>query len=334
VETVTVYVYESSRVYYPESYYPPEYYGYGYPYSNTNYPTGSVTVTSDPSDAIVIIDGYNSGTTPHVFTGLSTGYHTVEVNYPGYEAYITQVYVEGGGNMEVAADLVPLVTYGSLFIDSTPQGADVFVDGNYEGTSPVTVGSLSEGPHQLELHLAGYEVYTSTENVVEGQAQVLNIALAPYSSSSADGSIAVTSSRPGALVYLDGVYKGSTQSGIPFNIIAVSPGSHTVLLSAPGYQDVTQAVQVYAGQVSTMNAVFIPSGTASQAQGTSGQGSGSIFVTSSPAGGQVSIDGQFRGVAPVTIYNVASGSHIVNLNSPGMTTGRVRSMSRQTRWCR
>jgi hypothetical protein len=44
---------------------------------------------------------------------------------------------------------------------------------------------------------------------------------------------------------------------------------------------------------------------------------GSIIVTSTPSGGQVTVDDKFRGVAPVTIYNVATGSHIINLKLPG-----------------
>jgi hypothetical protein len=31
----------------------------------------------------------------------------------------------------------------------------------------------------------------------------------------------------------------------------------------------------------------------------------------------VTVDNQFRGVAPVTIYNVAAGFHIINMKLPG-----------------
>ena len=313
VVTVTVLVYPSGPVYQPVYYYPP---GYPYPINSYN-PTGSLTVTSDPSEAIVLLDGYNSETTPWVFTGLTTGYHTVEIDYPGYEAYVTNVYVDNGGSAEVNAELTSLDTSGSLFVDSTPEGADVYVDGNNQGTSPVTVSGISAGAHQVELHLAGYEVLTSTENVAAGQGTVVNLVLVPYSSSSDSGSVDITSSVAGALVYLDGIYKGSTQSGTVFNIIAVSPGSHTILLHLPGYTDVTQTVQVTAGQISDVNAVFSQSPAETPIPVTPAPSSGSIIVTSAPAGGQVYVDNQFRGVAPVTIYNVAAGTHIINMNLPG-----------------
>jgi hypothetical protein len=313
VITVTVLVYPSGPVYQPVYYYPP-----GYPYSiNSYYPTGSLTVTSNPSGALVILDGSNSGTTPYIFTGLTTGYHSVEVDYPGYEAYVTSLYIDNGVNRELNVDLTSLVTSGSLFVDSTPRGADVYVDGNYQGTSPVTVGALSAGSHQVELHLAGYEVLTSTVNVAAGQGTVINQVLISHSSLSGTGSIDITSSVPGALVYLDGTYKGSSQSGKVFNVISVSPGSHTLLLHLPGYTDFTQTVQVNSGQISYINAIFTASPLGQQSPAASSQATGSIIVTSTPAGGQVYLDNQFRGVAPVTIYNIAPGTHIVNMKLGG-----------------
>ena len=194
VVTVTVFVYQSGPAYSPVYYYPPE---YSYPITSY-YPSGSLTVTSDPTNAIVMIDGYTTQTTPYVFTNLMTGYHTVEVDYPGYEAYVTSVYIDNGGSYEVDANLVNLVSYGSLYVDSTPRGADVYVDGNYEGTSVTTVSGLSAGPHQLELHLGGYEVLSQTVDVVSGQGTNVNPVLVPLTSSSGTGSIDISSDQPGS----------------------------------------------------------------------------------------------------------------------------------------
>jgi hypothetical protein len=270
----------------------------------------------------VILDGNNAETTPWVFTSVLPGYHTVEIDYPGYQPYITNVYVDVGASPEIDASLVSLQTYGSMFIDSTPQGADVYVDGNYEGTSPVTVAGVSDGPHQVELHLAGYEVLTQTVSVTAGQGSTMNLVMVPYSSSSQYGSIDISSDIPGAVIYLDGTYKGSTMSGSTFNIISVSPGSHTLLLHVPGYTDFTRTVQVSTGQIATVNAVFGQQAAGVLAQGAQPgvQGTlagGSIIASSSPAGGEVYVDNQFRGVAPVTIYNVASGTHVINMKLAG-----------------
>jgi hypothetical protein len=279
--------------------------------------TGSLTVTSNPSGAIIALDGYNSETTPWTYTEISSGYHTLEINYPGYEAYIRNIYLNMGESLEIDADLTPLVATGSLFVDSTPQGANVYVDGNSQGLSPVTVNGLSAGPHQIELHLAGYEVLATTEYVIEGQETDVNLILTPYSSSSSYGSIDITSDIPGALVYLDGIYKGITLPGDSFNIIAVDPGPHTLLLHLPGYPDFTETVPVDAGLVSYADAVFSPPTAILQSPPSPSPAVGGVMVTSAPTGGQVYIDNQFRGVTPVTIYNLAAGTHIVNINLAG-----------------
>jgi hypothetical protein len=281
--------------------------------------TGSLTVTSNPSDAIITLDGYNTENSPWTYTEISSGYHTLEINYPGYEAYIRNIYLDTGQSLEIDADLTPLVSSGSLLVDSTPQGANVYVDGNSQGLSPVTVNGMSVGPHQIELHLAGYEVLATTEDVVEGQETDVNLILTPYSSSSSYGSIDITSDIPGALVYLDGIYKGITLPGDSFNIIAVDPGPHTLLLHLPGYPDFTETVQVDAGLVSYANAVFSPPTAIVQSPLPPSPAFGGMIITSAPTGGQVYVDNQFRGVTPVTIYNVAAGTHIVNINLTGYT---------------
>ena len=313
VVTVTILVYPSGQVYQPVYYYPPY-----YPYTiDSYYPRGTLTVTSNPPQARVILDGYNTGTTPWIFTGLTTGYHTLEVNYPGYEAYVRSVYVENGANPSIYADLDSLVNYGSFFIESTPSGADVYVDGNYQGTSPVSVGGMTVGAHRIELHLAGYEVLTTTRTVAPSQGTVVNLVLTPVSAFSDYGSIDITSATPGSLIYLDGIYKGSVISGTTFSLISVTPGSHTILIHVPGYPDITRSVQVEGGQISTVDAVYTAPPAGQQSFAPSSTSSGSIVVTSTPSGGQVTVDNQFRGVAPVTIYNVAAGNHIINMKLAG-----------------
>ncbi|HUH79265.1 MAG TPA: PEGA domain-containing protein [Methanoregula sp.] len=298
------------------AYTPSYYYPAGYTPVYTNYPTGTVTVTSDPSAAIVTIDGGTTETTPWIYTNLFAGYHTIEINYPGYEAYTTSIYVGDGSNPEVDAELVPLQTYGSLTVDTTPEGADVFIDSNDEGLSPVTVGGLTAGTHQVEAHLAGYTAQVQMVTVASGQGTDINIPMAAYSPSSDEGSIAISANVPGALVYLDGTYKGAITDGNPFNVVAVSPGSHALLLHNPGYTDFTQTTVVTAGQVTYVTATLTAAAPALQGTPASSQ-TGSLVATSSPSGGQVYLDNQFRGVAPVTVYDVAPGDHIVNMKLAG-----------------
>ena len=53
----------------------------------------------------------------------------------------------------------------SLEIDSVPPGARVYVDTIYAGLTPVTVGNLTPGPHEVMLSRSGYETRTVTMEV-------------------------------------------------------------------------------------------------------------------------------------------------------------------------
>jgi len=60
-------------------------------------------------------------------------------------------------------------TGGTLGVDSSPQGAAVFIDGTRAGTTPLTGYSVSAGTHTVLLTLAGYQDYTSSVDVGNGQ---------------------------------------------------------------------------------------------------------------------------------------------------------------------
>ena len=316
VVTVTVFVYPSGAVYYPVYYYPP-----GYPY-----PPGSLVVTSDPSGATVTVDGFTTETTPFVFSGLMPGYHTLEIDFPGYEVYTANVNIVSGVTNELDATLVPLVSPGSLSVDSVPEGADVFVDGNFEGTTALVIGGLAPGLHRIELHRAGYDVASETVTINPGEETTASLVLPPYTPSSATGSLDISANVPGALIYLDGVYKGSTRGEQSYNVIAVSPGSHSILLHAPGYDDFTEAITVNPGEITSVNAVLSP------APAQSPPSTGALVVSSSPAGGQVFIDNVFRGITPVTLYNIDAGTHLVTMRLAGFTdwSGSVQVPAGQT----
>ncbi len=60
--------------------------------------------------------------------------------------------------------------YGSLDITSSPWGADVYVDGLYEGRTPVTVNNLPAGTHEIILSKDGYEDYKQNVTVKADQS--------------------------------------------------------------------------------------------------------------------------------------------------------------------
>ena len=120
------------------------------------------------------------------------------------------------------------------------------------------------------------------------------------------GSLYITSNTSGASIYVDGSYRGIT----PVTLSGLTTGSHTVRILQSGYNDYSVTAIVYAGQTTTVSSTLIPS-TPPPTQ------TGSIVITSSPTGADVYIDGSYRGISPVTLSGLTTGSHTVRILQSG-----------------
>lgn len=288
---------------------------------------GSIYVSSSPSGATAILDGSESRQTPASFGGVFPGSHTISVSYPGYQQYITYVTVTSGQTTNVFASLVPSQNTGTLRVTSTPSGAGIYIDEGYRGETPTTVGNLVQGSHNVRLRLAGYQDYVTTVVINAGQTTTINPALQPTVNPQ-NGYILVSSTPAGASIYLDGVYQGTTSSGTQYDITGVSPGTHAMLLRLSGYQDFTTTVTVSAGQIVTLNPTLTPSSQPG--------GEGGIQISSSPTGAETYLDNVFQGYTPLSLQNVAPGSHVIMLKLGGysdwqtttqVTAGQITQLS-------
>lgn len=275
---------------------------------------GSIQVTSYPSNAVASLDGLSWQYTPCTFSALSAGSnHNVQVSLSGYQPQTRTVSVPADQTAYITVNLVPDPPYpktGSLNVATTPKGADIYVDSQYSGQSPAVVPGLVNGAHSLRLHKAGYDEYVTTVTVSAGRQTPVTITLSPQSSGV--GSIEVVSLPAGSALYLDGNYLGLTPIEDYFDITSVNPGTHTVLLRHTDYQDFTRNVYVAPGAVATLNANLVPKGS-----GPIPDTTGQVVIASSPSGAGVYLDNVYRGVSPVTLTDVAAGSHVLTLKEAG-----------------
>jgi PKD repeat protein len=234
---------------------------------------------------------------------------------------------------------------GFLSLTSTPGGASVYIDGSLvAGMTSDVPGEplhLAPGSHTVRLTLDGYGDYTGTATVINGQVTTVSPVLekippgapsSPTASPSATGPLQVTTLPDGAAVTVDGILRGST----PVTVSGLAAGSHTVILARAGYTDYTGTLTIAAGKTTMLNITLVPAqgtygtpapapqlpqGTAPAtpapaAAGTSAPagmsppaGTGSLTVRSDPAGANVYLDGEKAGTTPVTVQDVAPGSH-------------------------
>ncbi len=134
-------------------------------------------LTSRPAGADVFINGAKqSGQTPLTLP-LAPGNYNLVVRLPGYEAYAGKVQVRDNVQTQLALELNSRVAWAQ--VDTTPKGAEIFLDGTATGeTSPARV-QMPAGLHTLIVRLPGYQQVKRTVQASEGGTVSIQETLRP-----------------------------------------------------------------------------------------------------------------------------------------------------------
>jgi hypothetical protein len=147
---------------------------------------GELTVRSMPAKAGVIVNNVWRGRSPLTLRGLPLGTHTVRVVERGYSPETRRVVLDGRvpaatvsvqlarAEPERAAAApapTPGATTGSLYIESRPPGARVFVDGSLVGSTPLLLSGIKPGARDVRLEHPGHRAWTATVEITAGQRQ-------------------------------------------------------------------------------------------------------------------------------------------------------------------
>jgi hypothetical protein len=138
-----------------------------YTFTMTPLPPGSINLNSMPKGASVFLDGNPAGATPVLLPDLSQGKHRIVLKAEGYYDLTRKVNVQSGKTKLVNAKLRPIPSgFGNLSVNSTPQGASIFLDGEYVGITPALLEHLTQGKHLMTLNLTGYRDTTRKVMVI------------------------------------------------------------------------------------------------------------------------------------------------------------------------
>jgi hypothetical protein len=265
---------------------------------------GSIYIDSTPGGAQIYFNGNYRGLSPLTINEVWPGSYTIEAEKDGYQPYSTTTTVSGGTRSNVYCTLNRLDTSGSLYVMSDPTNSNVYLDAVYKGITPVTLNNIASGTHILQIDHAGDYDWKSTVEVPAGGMKTISATLNPMPSSST-GWIYASSSPGGATVTLDGSLVGQTPVSGSLKLNAVATGNHAVTLSLAGYQQYSQSVSVSPNTVSEVSAVL-------QSQAAP-SGRGGLSVSSTPSGANVFLDNNFIGITPLTLSDIAAGSHLVTI---------------------
>jgi hypothetical protein len=116
---------------------------------------------------------------------LHPGTYTVRLTYTGYYDYSSDITVSRNEVVSLYAVMTPEVEEktvsagGILALQSDPSGADIFLDNEYKGVTPLSLQIVSTGEHHLLIRKGGYSVYSSTVTIVSDQTTAISAILTP-----------------------------------------------------------------------------------------------------------------------------------------------------------
>lgn len=254
---------------------------------------GSLSIISRPPGARVFINNQFRGVTPLSIDNMAEGEYSLNISREGFSEVTQKALIIAGKKTEIAVELP--VNIGSIRVTSVPSGADVFLDGKSAGITPLIIKDISVGEHRVELKKSGFIDSTSRVLVEKDRVNDVNVVL-----SRTTGSFNIVSIPSGALILVDGVQKGLT----PFKIDNIPAGDHQVKLTKDGYQDLETTITVIEKKVGELRVEMK-------------RYTGSFEVKSIPAGAQVFIDGDLKGITPLVIDDISVGQHLLRLIKEG-----------------
>lgn len=190
--------------------------------------------STSPAGASVLIKDKLIGQTPITTEILSEG-EEVTIKLPGYKPWIKKLSV-GAGETVVIPEITLEPADGVLELTSKPSGATVTIDGEYKGTTPITLDVSAHDQHNISLFLNGHITRKEKVSLMPGESKALDIPLTANK-----GDIRIITSPADAAIWIDGRLMGnlSNSKGKTFSLPS---RPHRIEIKKPGYANKTRIV--------------------------------------------------------------------------------------------
>jgi PEGA domain-containing protein len=137
-------------------------------------PRATLKVQSQVPNAEVFLDGSSLGRAPIDRNDLDPGKHYVVVHKDGFTDFKREVVLLENQTMTLVADLAAT---GTVRILSSPEGADVKIDGELIGKTPVQRDAVPSGDHIVEFKMKGFFDHKETMKIEGGREKVFSVDL-------------------------------------------------------------------------------------------------------------------------------------------------------------
>lgn len=269
-------------------------FGSGLSYSiNLPLQPGILTVISDPEDATVSIGRKDYGKTPLNGQELPPGEYTVSIEKENYLPFSTEVSIEGRRQRSrIENTLTP--AWSRVSLNTTPEGATLYVNDNAVGTTPVAMDLLL-GNYDLRLEMQEREPQRFSIRVPANQTMELPTRVMEWKY----GSLLVITTPPGAWI------KAGDQ------VLGQTPGTFPI----PSKKSIQISVSLLDHEEETLNITLQPE-EAIERQLELKPFTGKLSLKTTPTKADVYLDGSIRGLTPLTL-DLPVKEHSIELRKAG-----------------
>jgi hypothetical protein len=185
---------------------------------------------------------------------------------------------------------------GMISVNSFPQKASVYLNGELKGETPLVIKSLPFGKYQVTVKLQGYKDYNEEVSLNSSNSKVFINPILEHSVFS----VSIDSDPQGADVYIDGIQKGKT----PIIITDLVTGTtHLIELKLVNFKDWKQTVSSETNNMLTINAKLEPITT-------------EVIINSIPSNATVYLNDAEVGKTPLDLKDIAEGTYNLRVTVP------------------
>ena len=161
----------------------------------------SLVIQTVPKKAKVYIDDELRGTTPLKIKNIVPDKYEIRIEKKGYEEIRETISIDEGEDFvfdEILNEIVEIEpetaaventedvateeikekktkkSKSSLYVETTPKKAEVYIDEELEGTTPLKIKDIMPNEYEIRIEKNGYEEIAKTISISEGEKLVLN----------------------------------------------------------------------------------------------------------------------------------------------------------------
>ncbi len=273
--------------------------------------TGLLRVDSNPQGADIIMDGVSKGTTPQLLTDLPLGSYQIEFRSPTLLPRTMTAKLESRTPVLLFAELIS--NTARLTVGSSPEGAEVRIDGNLVGTTPATIEDVQAGESEVKVSKRGYRSYVRTMAFEATKPYRISATLEALPSG-----LTVITEPEGAKIMIDKQPMGIS----PITRSDLKEGAHNITAILDGYASQTKTIQLEPDSNDSVEFSLV-------------KDSGTLVVDTEPAHVEIYVDGKLLATTlpkgssdslsrPVRIMLKAGSDHHVQFVREGFVSASTK----------